>query len=226
MVMLANVNIKATNEITTTLAQIWRKKKKSASLFLFQFFLWAFLMVFSLVFSFCHYFVSSLRPRVWINWAAYACLCCRLSLAIGKWIFLNFLSIFFMRFILSIIFFVCFFPFCLQFSSFSAWFVYVSGRVVIFFYLKFILIFTGMHGNEVQKKINDWKKVPSFRYMLSFAILFDAIPVLGSSVAFRSFSFSFFLSFSVAWCEFWLCVCMCVFLLLLFFSQAHLYLYR
>lgn len=31
------------------------------------------------------------------------------------------------------IFCVFFFPFCLQFSSFSAWFVYVSGRVVIFF---------------------------------------------------------------------------------------------
>lgn len=221
--MLANVNIKATNEITTTLAQIWRKKKKSASLFLFQFFLWAFLMVFSLVFSFCHYFVSSLRPRVWINWAAYACLCCRLSLAIGKWIFLNFLSIFFMRFILSIIFFVCFFPFCLQFSSFSAWFVYVSGRVVIFFYLKFILIFTGMHGNEVQKKINDWKKVPSFRYMLSFAILFDAIPVLGSSVAFRSFSFSFFLSLSLD--VSFGCVCVCVFFYYYYSFLKHIYTY-
>lgn len=118
----AIVFIKPTNEITATPAPIWRLKY--ASLFLLQFFF------VHLAFSSSHYFVSLLRRATGMSWAAYACLCCRLSLAIEKWIFLNFLNTLFYEVYFQRYF---FYSFCLQFSLFCVCVcVYVWVRFFIF----------------------------------------------------------------------------------------------
>lgn len=223
MVMLANVNIKATNEITTTLAQIWRKEKKSASLFLFQFFSHGFFPCF-LFLPLFRLFTSSKS----LNKLSRVCVF-MLSFIVGhrevnipQFSQHIFYEVYSQYYIFCAFFFHSVFSFLHFLHGLCMW----AGASSFFFYLKFILIFTGMHGNEVQKKINDLKKVPSFRYMLSFAILFDAIPVLGSSVTFRSFSFSFFLSFFLCRLMWVLVVCVCVCVFFYYYSfLKHIYTY-